>query len=265
MGPPSADQRVLLEICVDSVAGARAAQRGGADRLELCGNLVEGGTTPSAGLIQAVLEATDLPVMVMLRPRGGDFCYDADEWLTLQRELDAVLHYPIAGIVWGILTPDGQIDGPRCQQLVRQATGLSTTFHRAFDHASDARQALQQLIDLPVDRLLTSGQRPTATAGIPLLRALVRQARGRLAVMSGCGIGAENVQAIVRETGVREVHLSASQWIDSRARFRRPEVPLSAATTPGDAVRRVTSEDRVRAVRQALQQPVPRGATPAVD
>ncbi len=103
-------------------------------------NLVEGGTTPSTGMIQAVLEATELPLMVMIRPRGGDFCYDQDEWLTMQRELDAVRQYPVAGIVLGALTPDGDIHLPQCQQLVRQAKGLSTTFHRAFDHTRDPQQ-----------------------------------------------------------------------------------------------------------------------------
>ena len=254
MTTPSVDSRVLLEVCVDSVAGARAAHRGGADRLELCANLVEGGTTPSSGMIQAVLEATDLPVMVMIRPRGGDFCYDRDELDTMQRELQAVLEYPVAGVVLGALTPDGRIDMHVCQQLCQQAATLSRTFHRAFDHVRDADEALQQLLDLPIDRLLTSGQRATAAEGIPLLRRLVEQSQGRIRIMPGSGVGPDNVGRILQETGVGEIHLSAAQLVDSRSQFRRPDVPMSLATTPGDDRRRITSESRVRAVRQAVSQ-----------
>jgi copper homeostasis protein len=252
MPSKSADTRVLIEVCVDSVAGARAADRGGADRLELCANLVEGGTTPSAGMIQAVLDATQLPIMVMIRPRGGNFCYDRDELNTMQRELEAVLEHPVAGVVLGALTPDGRIDMNACQRLGRQTVGVSRTFHRAFDHTQDADAALQQLLDLPIDRLLTSGQRATAVEGIPLLRRLVEQSQDRIHIMPGAGIGPGNVRRILHETGAREIHLSGSHLVESPSHFRRPDVPMSAATTPGDNLRRVTCDSRIRAVREAV-------------
>ena len=135
----SADTRVLIEVCVDSVAGARAADCGGADRLELCANLVEGGTTPSAGMIRTVLDATQLPIMVMIRPRGGDFCYDRDELNTMQHELEAVLEHPVAGVVLGALTPDGRIDMNVCQRLGQQAAGNTGLPNTAAEKSTGGR------------------------------------------------------------------------------------------------------------------------------
>ncbi len=244
---------VLLEVCVDSVAGARAAEQGGADRIELCANLIEGGTTPSSGMIRAVLEQTRLPVMVMIRPRGGDFCFDREELRTVQYELEAVLELPVAGIVFGALTPDGQIDVDACQAVCRQAANVSKTFHRAFDHTRNAPNALRQLLELPFDRLLTSGQQATAVAGLSLLRELIHNSEGRIRVMPGSGVRPENVRQIVETTGAQEIHFSASELVSGSSVFLRSEVPLSAPTMPPEGYRRITSVDCVRAIREAVQ------------
>jgi copper homeostasis protein len=244
---------VLLEVCVDSVGGARAAFEGGADRIELCAGLVEGGTTPSAGMIRAVLEATRLPVMVMIRPRGGDYCYDRDELRTMQYELDAVLQHPVAGIVFGVLTREGQIDVEACRSLCRQASHVSKTFHRAFDQTRDAHQALQQLFSLPIDRLLSSGQQATALAGLPLLRELVQAGGKRLRIMPGAGIRPENVKQIVQVTGAREIHCSASELVHGSSVYLRREVPLGASSLPRDGDRRATSAACLRAIRDAVR------------
>ena len=210
----SAPSPVFLEVCVDSVVRALAAQRGGADRIELCANLVEGGTTPSAGVIRAVLEVTDLPVMVMVRPRGGDFCYDRRELYTMQCELEAVLDQAVAGVVFGALTPEGQIDSTVCRPLCQQAAGLHQTFHRAFDQTPDAQRRMQELFDLPFDRLLTSGQSATAVEGISVLRELVQSAAERIVVMPGAGIRPENARRIVQQTGAkRSISRPANWWV----------------------------------------------------
>ncbi len=199
-----------------------------------------------------VREVTDLPVMVMIRPRGGDFCYDRRELYTMQCELEAVLNQAVAGVVLGALTPEGRIDPTVCLPLCRQAAGLRQTFHRAFDQTPNAQQALQQLLDLPFDRLLSSGQSATAVEGISVLRELVQSAAERIVVMPGAGIRAENARQIVQQTGATEIHFTAGQLVESPARFYRETVPMSAERTPGDRLRRRTSEDQIRAIRQAV-------------
>ncbi|MDG2385371.1 MAG: copper homeostasis protein CutC [Pirellulaceae bacterium] len=240
------------EVCIDSRQGAVTAHQFGADRVELCGNLVEGGTTPTAGMIESVAAATPLPVMVMLRPRGGDFCFDRDEVGVMLAELDFVKRQDIAGIVIGALSPDGNLDLPTCRALCRHADGLEITFHRAFDQTVDPFATLEQLIELGVDRILTSGQAPSAEQGVLLLKKLVEQADGRISIMPGAGISADNVGSIMTRTGCREVHFSGSQLVQSPVTFRRDSVPMSAERTPGDAFRRITSEKKVKSIVRAV-------------
>ncbi len=246
------DSQRTCEVCIDSVQGAMIAHRFGADRVELCGNLVEGGTTPSAGMIESVVAATPLPVMVMLRPRGGDFCYQSEEIAVMLSELNFVKRHNIAGIVMGALLPDGSLDLPTCRKLCTQADGLEITFHRAFDQTVDPFASLDQLIELGIDRVLTSGQAPSAEQGLSLLKELVAHAAGRISIMPGAGISAENVGSIIARTGCRELHFSGSQRIQSPVTFRRESVPMSAERTPGDAFLRTTSEKKVESIVRAV-------------
>lgn len=245
---------VLLEICVGSVADALAAEQGGADRVELCANLVEGGTTPSQGMAEAVLEHCPLPVMVMIRPRGGHFCFDPDEVDTMRREARALLRLPIAGIVIGALSPDGHLDESTCREMIELAEGRSVTFHRAFDQHANARQAIDQLAELGVDRILTSGQTANVPTGLAQLRQYADWADGRVAIMPGGGVRASNAAQVVHECGVREIHSTGSQLIDTPVDFWRMDVPMMAAVTPGDLRRKVTVAETVREIRDVLDR-----------
>ncbi len=248
-----ATRPLTLEVCIDSVEGAIAAEQGGADRVELCANLLEGGTTPSAGMIRCVLQATCLPVMVMIRPRGGHFCFTAQEHGVMRAEAEMVLNQPVGGIVIGALTDAGEIDQPNCRALIHLAAGRSVTFHRAFDQVADPHRGLETLVDLGVDRVLTSGQAPSAEAGLARLRELAAAASGRLSIMPGCGVRATNVSLILQRTGAHEIHFSAGRTIARPVSFWRPEVPMTAATTLGDLDRRVTSLAEVQAICRAAR------------
>ena len=239
---------VICEVCIDSVSGALAAQAGGADRVELCANLIEGGTTPSIGMIQAVRDEIDLPVMVMIRCRGGDFCYSPEEVDVMVRDIAAAKELGVQGVVFGALTPDGEIDTDVCKQLMSAAEGLQVTFHRAFDVAAKGDKTLESVIALGVDRLLTSGVRASAEAGMAAIRRLAEQAAGRISIMAGCGVSETNIRKIVESTGIHEVHFSASDVFDSPMRLRRPDVPMSSKLPPDDFLRRVTSQSRVELI-----------------
>jgi len=244
--------RVLLEICVDSVASARAAAAGGADRLELAAALADGGgITPSAGLLAAVRAAVSLPLHVLIRPRSGDFCYSDDEFAVMKRDIALAKRLGADGLVFGILRPDGSVDAPRTAELIRHARPLSVTFHRAFDMTADPFAALEAVIDLGCDRLLTSGQERTAYAGRALIAQLVARAAGRLIVMPGAGVNEENIAELLRATGAREVHSSARAVQPGRMLFRNERVAMDFCGALGYELAR-TSSDRVRALRAAL-------------
>lgn len=197
---------ILVEAAVGTLEAALAAERVGPDRIELCVNLNQGGTTPSTGLTAAVIDGTRLPVFVLIRPRAGDFVYADDEIAQMKRDLDTATSIGIAGIVTGALTSDRRVDVEQTRALVKAAGGLPFTFHRAFDAAIDMPDALEQLIDLGVTRVLTSGGAPTALEGAEVIAALVNQARDRITVVAGGGIREHNVTDVIGRTGVREVH-----------------------------------------------------------
>ncbi|MGH3713699.1 MAG: copper homeostasis protein CutC [Micromonosporaceae bacterium] len=240
------------EVCVDSVAGVRNAERGGAHRVELCSGLFEGGLTPSVGLVTAALAASRITTHVLIRPRGGDFCYDAAEREAMLTDISAVRDAGAHGVVVGALTPDGDVDVPLCRELVAAAGGLSVTFHRAFDLTRDPATALEDVIGLGVRRLLTSGQDRSALDGALLIQTLVRQAGDRLTVMAGGGVTPRNVRRIVVQTGVRELHFSAGTTVDSPVRHRNPSVHLGGTLHPPEYARTVTDEAAVRAITEAL-------------
>ncbi|MBJ6142198.1 copper homeostasis protein CutC [Siccationidurans sp. BT559] len=222
----------LLEICAASLPSAAAAQAGGAQRIELCQNLEQGGITPSYGLIRQVLAEVSLPVFVLIRPRPGGFVYSAAELAIMQADIALCHDLGCAGVVLGALKTDGHVALAECQSLIEQAGPLGVTFHRAFDACANQRQALEDIISLGCQRVLTSGGQTSAEAGQAQLAALVAQAAGRIQIMPGAGITAGNVQALAARTGAQEFHASAKRELppDSVAGlFAAPEWQTDAA------------------------------------
>ncbi len=241
----------LVEVCVDSPGSALAAERGGAQRVELCADLLEGGTTPSAGAIAVAREAVAIALHVIVRPRGGDFCYSDLEFETMLHDVAAAKQAGVDGIVAGVLRPDGAVDEERTRTLVERARPLSVTFHRAFDMARDPREALDTLIGLGVDRVLTKGGRDSILDGLPLVAELVRRAGDRIVVMPGGGRD-HNVKTVVAGTGAREVHVVGARDVESRMVFRNPGCSMGTQARSSEYGWTETDPDRVRAIVDAL-------------
>jgi len=199
-------KQVLVEAAVDSLDAAVAAERAGAHRIELCARLDIGGTTPTLALIEKVLERVKLPVIVMVRPRGGDFDYSDDEVELMTKEVARISRLQPAGIVTGAIGANGRLRRSDLSQLLEAAEGLAVTFHRAFDALGDQPAAMEELIDIGFDRILTAGGASSALEGVERLADLVRQARGRITIIAGGGVRAHNVGELIRRTGVHEVH-----------------------------------------------------------
>ena len=198
-----------FEVCAPNLQSAIAAKAAGATRIELCAALELGGLTPSLGLVAYLVEVVGIPVHVLLRPRDGNFCYDHQEWAVLQRDAALCRDAGAAGIVIGALTPENKLDLPLLAALRASAGGMEVTCHRAFDFVKDPFEALEQLIDMGFNRVLTSGQAPTAFEGRFLLQQLVEKAKGRITIMPGAGIDAGNIQVIAETTGAKDFHFSA--------------------------------------------------------
>lgn len=242
-----------VEICVDSPDGAFAAQAGGADRVELCDSLLEGGTTPSAGSIKITRRGLAIGLQVIIRPRGGDFLYTPHESDVIQEDIRIAKDLGVDGVVFGCLTPEGDIDMRLTAQLVNVSRPMNVTFHRAFDMCRDASRALEDLISLGVDRVLTSGQEASCLEGIALLAALHRQAAGRIIVMPGGGITPRNIRRIVEPTGVSEVHLSARSNVESAMQHRNTRVSMGGALRPPEYSWKTTDASLVRSVVEILK------------
>ncbi|MGK5674751.1 copper homeostasis protein CutC [Micromonospora sp. URMC 106] len=219
-----------FEICIDSVEGAVAAEEAGADRVELCSALFEGGLTPSIGTIETALRSVDrIRVHVIVRPRAGDFIYSPAEVDAMVRDVQAAVAAGAHGVVVGALTAEGDVDVPTTRKLIEAAGTASITFHRAFDMVRDPFQALEQLIELGVDRVLTSGQEVSVLEGAPLIAELVRRAQRRIVVMPGGGITPRNIARIIEATKAEEYHFAALVTSDSPAVHRNP-APLMGGT-----------------------------------
>ena len=243
---------MIFEVCVDSIESALAAQAGGAQRVELCDNLVEGGTTPSLGMIQVAREHLSIGLNVIIRPRGGDFFYSDLEFAVMRQDILAAKAAGVDGLVLGLLTLDGSIDVPRTSELVDLARPLPVTFHRAFDVCRSAEEALEVLCGLGIARVLTSGQQASASEGADCIARLVQQAGERITILAGGGITEANVTELVRRTGVREVHFSAHQWVESPMQFQTPRVSMGKAYQPDEYRRKATDAELVRRVIQAV-------------
>jgi copper homeostasis protein len=235
---------IVLEVCIDRFASAEAAVRGGADRIEVCGALGAEGVTPSIGLVEQCMTLSGVSRMVMMRPHEGGFCYDESDIQTMLTDIARIKATGAEGIVIGALQSDQSIDRETCRRLIDAARPMEVTFHRAFDVTPEPLRALDALIELGCDRLLTSGRAALAVDGVKVLRELVLHAGNDLNVIAGTGICGRNVQALVESTGVPEVHISGSR--------------LESVTERGEVCfgrqSRVTQEEKVRAVRRAIDE-----------
>ncbi len=224
--PLAGNARPLIEICVEGIDGLLAAQAAGADRVELCASLVEGGITPSLGTVRAALESATIPFHVIVRPRGGDFLYSEAEYRSMLADVAALRDLGVAGVVVGCLNADGTIDETRMAALVEAAGPLAVTCHRAFDMTRDPAEALDALIRCKVGRVLTSGQRDTALEGAGLLADLVRQAGSRIIIL-GCGaLDPDNIAEVFAKTGLAEMHFAALKDVPSAMAYRNPDVGM---------------------------------------
>lgn len=246
-------EKYQFEICANSVESCLAAQTGGANRVELCAGIPEGGTTPSYGEIAIAREVlTRTRLHVIIRPRGGDFLYSDIEVKAMLKDIEIARQSGVNGVVFGCLTAEGEIDLPVMKQLMEASQGLSVTFHRAFDVCRDPQKALEQIIELGCDRILTSGQQTTAEQGIPLLKELQKQATGRIHLLAGCGVNEKNIARIAQETGIQEFHFSGRESIESGMIFKNEAVSMGGTVQIDEYERNVTTERRVKDTIQAL-------------
>lgn len=245
---------IVLEICIDSAEAAIAAQQGGANRVELCDNLLEGGTTPSAGTIAVARKHIDIDLNIIIRPRGGDFCYSEVEFEVMKYDVEQARRLGANGVVIGLLNPDGTVDVTRTAELVELARPLSVTFHRAFDMSRDPHEALETLISLGIDRVLTTGQESSALEGLDLITELVRHAADRIIMMPGLfsGLSERNVAKIVGQSGAKEIHTTASGTSDSRMTYRNLRSFMGGELRPPEFTRTVTDSNRVRDFVRAI-------------
>lgn len=241
---------VLLEVCVDSIESALAAERGGAHRVELCSSLFEGGVTPSMGLIAIAREMLSIGIHVLVRPRSGDFYYSDEEVRVMQLDISSFKKLGVDGVVLGILGPDGRVDVDRTRQLVDLASPMKVTFSRAFDMSCDLFQSLQDLQAAGVHSVLTSGGKQTAVEGADALRRLVEAGEDRISIMAGGGIEASNVADLIERTCVQGVHASLKFTVPSPMRFQNGEIAMG--TAKGREYQRfVVQQDQVQKLLQA--------------
>jgi copper homeostasis protein len=242
---------VLIEVCVDSVASAVAAELGGAQRVELCSSLLEGGVTPSAGLIELVRARTSIGLQVMIRARGGDFCYTPEEFETMRCDIIVAKKLGADGVVLGILDAGANVDTERTRQLVALSRPLNVTFHRAFDMSADLFRALEDVCTTGVDRLLTSGGEPSAAQGMKPIAGLVQAARGRIAIIACGSIDDQNAARIVEQTGVSEIHVGLRSPVASPMIWRNPRISMGTAAGL-EYERFQVLEENVRSLHRAV-------------
>ncbi|OON41417.1 copper homeostasis protein CutC [Izhakiella australiensis] len=239
-----------LEVCCYGVDCALQAEKAGADRVELCAAPSEGGLTPSAGMLRQARQRLTLPVHPIIRPRGGDFCYSAEEFAVICDDIALVKEQGFSGLVVGILDPDGHIDMARMRSVMKLCEGMAVTFHRAFDLCHNPRLALQQLTDLGVARILTSGQQQNAESGLGLLKELTALSRGPI-IMAGAGVRLSNISKFL-DAGIFELHSSASQQVASSMRYRKAGVTMCSNSETDEFSRQCVDGDMIEAMKNVM-------------
>ncbi len=247
--------KINIEVCANSVESCIAAQKGGAYRVELCDNLYEGGTTPSAATVEVARKYINIKLNVIIRPRGGDFCYSDIEFEVMKKDIETVKKLGADGIVTGILKEDGNIDIERTKELIEIAQPMSVTFHRAFDVCQNPIKALDELIEMKVDRLLTSGQRNKATEGAELIAELVKRADGRIKIMPGSGVNAQNIKELKEKTSAKEFHLSGRRNYDSRMKYRKKEISMGGISGIAEYSISLTDAEIIKETVQSANTP----------
>jgi copper homeostasis protein len=244
-------KKFTLEVCADSVESVLAAQVGGADRVELCQNIVIGGTSPSESLFLEVKKQSDIRVHVLLRPRFGDFCYTEHEFNVLKREVKRFRELGADGVVIGMLKPDGTLDVEHLKELMEETGNMSVTLHRAFDVCRDPLEALEQVVALGFDTILTSGQQDSCEKGVPLLKTLEEKSAGRIEIMAGAGISADVIPKIYAQTGITNYHMTGKMLLESEMRYRKENVNMGLPSLSEFEIYR-TDTEKVRQARNVL-------------
>jgi copper homeostasis protein len=242
-----------VEIVVYNIESALRAQEGGADRIELCDNPSEGGTTPSFGTIEAVRQNVNLDVYVMIRPRGGDFHYSNYEFHCMKRDIDQCQKISVDGVVFGILNADGTLDKKRCKELIDRARPIKVTCHRAFDMTRDPFEALEDCIEVGFHRILTAGHRATAPEGADLIAELIEKANGRIAIMPGSGVNENTVEELVRKSKATEIHFSATAFRESAMTYRNEKIAGMGSDEGAEFKYRTVDPERVRTMRKLAE------------
>jgi copper homeostasis protein len=245
---------MLIEIVVYNIESALRAQEGGADRIELCDNPAEGGTTPSFGTIEVVRANVSLDVYVMIRPRGGDFHYSSYEFHTMKRDMWQCQKSSVDGVVFGILNTDGRIDKKRCKELIDRARPLKVTCHRAFDMTRDPFEALEDCIDVGFDRILTAGQQAQAVKGAALIGELIKKSNGRIAIMPGSGVNEDTVSEIVTKSGAGEIHFSATTFRPSEMNYKNVQISGMGSDEGSEFKVRTVDPERIRKIRMIAER-----------
>lgn len=243
----------VLEACVDSVESAMEAVKGGANRLELCADLIIGGTTPNINLLKLIKEKTDVKINVLIRPRYGDFCYTQEEFEIIKRDIKMFKEAGANGVVIGILKPDGSLDIERMRELMSLAEGLHVTLHRAFDVCRDPFEALDQAKGLGINSILTSGQENSCMEGIELLKKLVEKAQAEIEILIGSGVNSKNVEQIVSYTKSHSVHTSGKVNIESPMKYRKDNISMGFPILSEYVILRTDSKEIAR-VREILER-----------
>lgn len=244
-------EKFVLEVCADSVESILAAEKGGADRIELCGNVVIGGTTPSESLFREIRKHSDIRIHALIRPRFGDFCYTDYEFDIIRSEVRRFRELGAQGVVIGMLKPDGSLDVEHLAQLMEEAKGMSVTLHRAFDVCKDPMEALEQAISLGFNTILTSGQKNSCAEGTELLAKLVEKSAGRIHIMAGAGVNAEAISSIYEKTGITDYHMTGKILLDSKMQYRKEGVSMGLPSLSEYEIFR-TSEQEVQKARNVL-------------
>jgi len=249
------NKNYLIEVCAANIQSAIAAQQSGAKRIELCDNLYEGGTTPSYATIKIAREKLDIGLNVMIRPRGSDFCYSDMEFEIMKEDILICKELDVDGVVFGILLPDGNIDTERTKQLVGFARPMNITFHRAFDVTPDPFKALEDIIDLGIDRILTAGQKNTVSEGKYLIKQIIEKAGDRIIIIPGSGINEKNIKEIRDLTGAKEFHLTGRKTVQSKMEYRKEGIYFGGLIQIPEYEINITDTDKIIKIVNLVNEP----------